>query len=79
MSDVIQELDVCGETCPMPLLRTKLALNQLGPGDTLRILATDPRSERDFVTFSAQSGHELLSLTRDGERFIYLLRKAGSA
>lgn len=63
----------------MPLLRAKLALNQLPGGATLEVTATDPRSERDFQTFSAQSGNELLRAERNGEQFVYLLRKAPEA
>ena len=59
----------------MPLLRTKLALNKLPAGALLEVIATDPRSERDFTTFSEQSGTALLRLERDGDRFVYLLQK----
>ncbi|MEM6709980.1 MAG: sulfurtransferase TusA family protein [Pseudomonadota bacterium] len=76
--DVSQILDVSGESCPMPLLRTKLALNQLGAGEVLRVIATDPRSERDFETFCAQSGTALLQAERKGDTFVYLLQKAAS-
>ena len=62
----------------MPLLRAKLALNKLAGGDLLEVVATDPRSERDFATFAEQSGTELLRAEREGERYIYLLRKAGA-
>lgn len=75
-SEPTQRLDVSGESCPMPLLRAKLALNQLPGGATLEVTATDPRSERDFETFSAQSGNELLLSERRGDHFVYLLRKA---
>lgn len=68
-------LDVKGLKCPMPLLKAKKALNELAAGDLLRVIATDPGSERDFETFSAQSGHALLEFERRGEAFIYLLRK----
>lgn len=68
-------LDVKGLNCPMPLLKAKKALNGLSPGALLRVIATDPGSERDFETFSAQSGHALLSFERQGDDFIYLLRK----
>ena len=68
-------LDVQGLNCPMPLLKAKKALNELPPGGLLRVLATDPGSERDFDTFSRQSGHELVESTREGDVFSYLLRK----
>ena len=68
-------LDVQGLKCPMPLLKAKKALNGLDSGALLRVLATDPGSERDFETFSRQSGHRLLESRKEGETFIYLLQK----
>lgn len=68
-------LDVKGLKCPMPLLKAKKALNALDPGALLRVIATDPGSERDFETFSAQSGHALLEFERKQDEFVYLLRK----
>ena len=68
-------LDVTGLKCPMPLLKAKKALNELASGALLQVLATDPGSERDFETFSRQSGHALVKCRKEGETFIYLLRK----
>jgi TusA-related sulfurtransferase len=68
-------LDVKGLKCPMPLLKAKKALNELDPGALLRVIATDPGSEKDFETFSAQSGHALLEFERQEDIFVYLLRK----
>jgi tRNA 2-thiouridine synthesizing protein A len=69
------EVDACGLTCPMPLLKAKKALNAMAGGQVLRVLATDPGSERDFQVFARQSGHPLLASRRDGDRFVYLLEK----
>lgn len=71
----IEILDVTGLNCPMPLLKAKRALNALPAAALLQVIATDPGSERDFETFSRQSGHELLEFRRDAEKFIYVLRK----
>ncbi|MEE4361579.1 MAG: sulfurtransferase TusA family protein [Pseudomonadales bacterium] len=74
--DVDVEVDASGLLCPMPLLKAKKALNGMAVGESLRLVSTDPGSERDFEVFCRQSGHALLSSARDGDRFIYLLRKA---
>ncbi len=83
MSDPIPEdpypdaeaLDVRGLNCPMPLLKAKLALNALAPLARLKVLATDPGSERDFRTFSEQSGHALLYAEQNSGVFVYVLEK----
>ena len=68
-------LDVKGLICPMPLLKAKRALNAMEIGQTLRILATDQTSQQDFITFSEQSGHLLISSSVSEGVYTHLLRK----
>ena len=68
-------LDVTGLICPMPLLKAKRALNAMEIGQTLRILATDHTSLQDFITFSEQSGHQLISSNVNEGVYSHLLRK----
>jgi len=68
-------LDVQGLACPMPLLKAKKALNEMRPGERLRVLATDPGSVRDFAVFARQSGHHLLEACEQDGVFFYLLQK----
>ena len=70
-------LDVKGLNCPLPILRTKLLLGELAPGEILHVVATDPHSVLDFRAYCARTGHELLAVHEDGETFqFYLRRKA---
>ena len=50
-----RELDARGLNCPLPILRTKKALNEMLTGNVLKVLATDPASVKDFQAFSKQS------------------------
>ena len=45
----------------MPLLKAKLALNELAPLQILKVVATDPASEKDFSLFVERSDHQILS------------------
>jgi len=69
------ELDLSGLVCPLPLLKTKQALNRMTSGQIIKILATDPGSERDFQVFAEQSGNKLLEIQHLDEKFHYLLQK----
>lgn len=69
------ELDLSGLTCPMPLLKTKQALNKLTAGNIVKVTATDPASERDFKVFSEQSGVRLLNTEKTAGKFVYWLQK----
>jgi tRNA 2-thiouridine synthesizing protein A len=70
-----KELDAKGLSCPLPVLRTKKALNELASGQVLKILATDPGSVNDMQAFSRQTGHALLSSSEEDGAFIFYLKK----
>lgn len=69
------ELDVSELQCPMPLLKAKLALNGLNPDQVLKVIATDPGSEKDFHLFIEQSNHQILDFQKDGQSYSYWIRK----
>jgi tRNA 2-thiouridine synthesizing protein A len=69
-----KEIDTRGLNCPLPILKAKKALGELGSGQVLRVLATDPGSVRDFQAFARQTGHELLQQAELGGEFIHLLK-----
>ncbi len=69
------ELDARGLACPMPLLKAKLALNSLQPRQVLKVIATDPGSERDFHVFVNQSRHTILAFSKDDATYHYWIEK----
>ncbi len=75
MTEYHEELDACGLTCPLPLLRAKLMLRKMASGNVLRIIATDPGSVDDFNAFARQTGNELLESSESDGKYFYLMRK----
>lgn len=71
-----QELDARGLNCPLPILRAKKALNGMTSGKTLRIVATDPGSVKDFQAFAKQTGNQLLESGETGGEYTFILKKA---
>ncbi|MBF7143227.1 MULTISPECIES: sulfurtransferase TusA family protein [Pseudomonas] len=69
------EVDASGLTCPLPLLKAKLALNGLDAGAVLKVVATDAGSQRDFRTFAKLSGNDLFNETAQAGTYTYWLRK----
>lgn len=58
-------VDGRGMACPMPLLKTKVALRDVGVGESLYVVATDPNSQADILAFcqqTQQSGPQALTL-----------------
>ena len=75
MSDFDSELDASGLNCPLPILRAKKAIAGLENGQTLKIIATDPGSVKDFEAFCKQTGNELLSSGEEGGKFVFMIKK----
>jgi len=70
-----QELDARGLNCPLPILRAKKALNGMGSGQTLKIIATDPGSVKDFQAFAKQTGNPLLESSEANGEYVFVLKK----
>jgi len=75
MSEFNEELDARGLSCPLPILRAKKAINGLEAAQTLKIIATDPGSVKDFEAFCKQTGNELLSSETEGDEFTFFIKK----
>ena len=72
-----KEVDARGLNCPLPILRAKKMLAEMQSGQTVRVMATDPGSIKDFQAFARQTGNELLSQgeTADKAYEFFLKRK----
>ena len=57
-------IDGRGWACPMPLLKTKVALRSMQVGESVYVLATDPNSETDLAAFCQQMGLKLALSTQ---------------
>lgn len=73
--DVDIEIDLSGLQCPMPLLKAKLALNGMEPTQVLKVIATDPGSEKDFHMFVGQTDHKILDFQKDDQAYFYWIKK----
>ena len=73
--NIDKEIDTSGLNCPLPILKAKKALTDLLSGQTLKVIATDPGSWRDFEAFARQTGNELVSQEKTEANFVYVLKR----
>jgi tRNA 2-thiouridine synthesizing protein A len=73
--EVQVEVDARGLNCPLPILKAKKALADMGSGELLKVVATDAGSMRDFQAFARQTGNELIEQITEGGEFIHYLRR----
>jgi TusA-related sulfurtransferase len=70
-----KQLDCTGLYCPEPVFRTRMALDELEPGETLEVTADDPAAYEDLKRLVERLGHEVLSLTKEGDEIQIIIRK----
>ncbi len=73
--DFNKEVDASGLNCPLPILRCKKGLSDMGPSQVLKVISTDPGSVKDFNAFCMQTGHELLQLEEGNNTFVFYIKK----
>ena len=75
VDEFIQKLDLTGLACPLPLLKMKLALKELEPGQSIQVLATDAGSWKDFHKFAEITSNELVSAVEEQGTYHYVIKK----
>lgn len=72
---IVQTLDTSGLSCPLPVVKTKKAINGIEIGEILEMISTDKGSIPDMEAWSRQTGHELMESHDEGEKFRFLIKK----
>lgn len=73
---VDKSIDCMGLACPMPIVRTKKAVDEMKSGEVLEIAATDPGSVADVKSWADRTGHQFLGTINENGGFKHYIRKA---
>lgn len=71
-----ESIEAIGLRCPEPVMLLHAAMRRLESGQELTLRATDPSTQRDVPNFCEFLGHALLFARREGDEFLYRIRKA---
>jgi len=68
-------LDCSGMLCPLPVIKTSKMIKELQVGQVLKMIATDPGAPADMEAWARQTGNELVDSHKDGEKFVFYLKR----
>jgi tRNA 2-thiouridine synthesizing protein A len=68
-------LDAKGLACPMPIVKTKKAMNDMESGQVLEVLTTDKGAKNDLTAWAKSGGHELVDHKEENEVFTFWIKK----
>ena len=72
---VDQTLDCKGMSCPLPILKTKKAVEALSKDQVLKVVTTDPGSKNDMASWAKRTGNEILKVEESSGTFTFYIKK----
>ncbi|AZJ18985.1 hypothetical protein COF76_10950 [Bacillus wiedmannii] len=76
MMNVKQVLDATGLACPMPIVRTKKAMDTLQTGEVLEVHVTDKGSVKDIPAWANKGGHDIVKHVEEADVLKFWIKKA---
>jgi len=70
-----QLLDAKGLSCPLPILKTKKAIEALAKDQVLKVDTTDPGSKNDMASWAKRTGNEIVKVEEGSGTFTCYIKK----
>ncbi|MHA1109669.1 MAG: sulfurtransferase TusA family protein [Promethearchaeota archaeon] len=70
-----KSIDCIGLYCPMPLLNTRSAINEIEIGQILEVFSDDPASDSDIKALINRTGQELVKFEDTDGEYRFLIKK----
>jgi TusA-related sulfurtransferase len=71
------EVNVIGETCPVPLVEMRKAIRTATQGQTVKILGTHPASKKEIPMAAEELGLEVVDISDEDDMWTITLRIPG--
>jgi tRNA 2-thiouridine synthesizing protein A len=68
-------VDAKGLACPMPIVKTKKAMNEIKYGEILEIHATDKGAKNDLTAWAKSGGHDFLKHEEENDVLKFWIKK----
>jgi tRNA 2-thiouridine synthesizing protein A len=72
---VDQVLDAKGMSCPLPILKTKKAVETLAKDQVLKVETTDPGSKNDMASWAKRTGNQIVKVEEGTGVFTFYIKK----
>jgi len=69
------QLNALGLRCPEPVMMIRKSIRKMAQGETLLIIADDPATTRDILSFCEFMEHKLIASKTETTPYQYLIQK----
>lgn len=70
-----QKLDFKGMSCPMPIMKTAIAIKKAASGDVFEVVCDDAGFEPDVTAWCKETGNVLNSVSKSGKDLTAVITK----
>ncbi|MFS0672596.1 MULTISPECIES: sulfurtransferase TusA family protein [Ornithinibacillus] len=74
--NITRTLDAKGLACPMPIVKTKKAIDTINSGEVLEVVATDKGALSDIPAWAKSGGHNVLEQKTEDNVLYFYIQKA---
>lgn len=69
------KLDFKGMSCPMPIMKTAIAIKKAASGDVFEVVSNDAGFEPDIKAWCKETGNILTGVTKAGSEITAIITK----
>lgn len=73
--NITKTIDATGLSCPMPIVKTKKAMDTINSGEILEVLATDQGTLSDIPAWAKSGGHTILEQKTEKDVLYFYIQK----
>ena len=74
--NIIKEIDLLDEVCPMTFVKTKLAIEQVKPGERIKVIFNSQESKTNVPKSLIEINHKIIEIKNiDKKRFYIIVEK----
>jgi tRNA 2-thiouridine synthesizing protein A len=74
--NIIKEIDLLNEICPMTFVKTKLALEKINQGERIKVIYNSQEAKTNVPKSVTEINHKIISITDlDKEKFYIIIQK----
>ncbi len=74
--NITKTVDAKGFACPMPIVKTKKAIDTIQSGEVLEVFVTDKGALNDFAAWAKAGGHTILEQKEEAGVLTFYILKA---
>tara|TARA_B110000914_G_scaffold55599_1_gene48221 strand:+ start:288 stop:521 length:234 start_codon:yes stop_codon:yes gene_type:complete len=74
--NIIKEIDLLDEICPMTFVKTKLAIEQINQGERIKVIFNSQEAKTNVPKSLSEVNHKIIAIKNiDKEKFYIIIEK----